>query len=163
MKKWNKMMKIINGNRTGRGRGIKLVAYNKGNSFLQNYLEETESLVEKYRPDLLCLTEANLKKDIDKNLVSIKDYNLHTAPTMNNVNLNISRVVVYTNKNIIAKRRPDLENEEVSAIWLEVGPLRKPKILVASLYREWQYMGQPYNDSGTIQSQLARWNLFLDN
>ena len=60
MKKRNKIMKMINGNRSKRGRGIKFLNWNKSNAFLQNRIEEIEILAEKYRPDLIGLSESNL-------------------------------------------------------------------------------------------------------
>ena len=58
-------------------------------------------------------------------------------------------LVVYTS--LVVKRRPGLEDETLSAIWLEVGMPRKRKILVANIYREWKFMNQGGNsESGTV-------------
>ena len=80
---------------------------------------------------------------------------------MENKDLEISRVVVYTSKHFVTKRRPYLEDDKISAIWLELGLPRKKKILVCNLYREWQYLDQNYSSSATLQSQTERWNLFI--
>ena len=60
--------------------------------------------------------------------------NTITAPTMDNNNITMSRVVVYTSSNMIAKRRYDLEEHEISAIWLEVGLPRQTKILISNRF-----------------------------
>ena len=59
----------------------------------------------------------------------------------------MSRIVIYTNDNVISKRRHDLEDDKLSAIWLEVGLPGKKKILIGNAYREWQYMSQNDNSS----------------
>ena len=96
-------------------------------------------------------------------LIPLEDYNLHTVPTIENSKLNMSRVVVYTHKKLIVKRRPDLEDPDISAIWMEVGLPHQKKILVANLYREWQFMGQDNKESLSITSQMERWRTFLDS
>ena len=76
--------------------------------------------------------------------------------------MGISRVVVYSHSSLLVKRRPDLEDTSLSAIWLEVGLPRQKKILVCNIYREWQLMSQgPHNQTGSVAAQLDRWVLFL--
>ena len=140
-------MKIVNENKRSRGRGIRLVHWNKSNADLQNRMEEVKLLVNKYNPEVMGLSESNLKRSVDLKFVKIDDYELHTAPTLANDHLKISRVVVYTKSNLIVVRRHDLEDENISAIWLEIGMPRQKKILVANIYREWQFMGQENNQS----------------
>ena len=127
---------MINGNRGARGTGMKLIHWNKGPSFLRNKNEEIEALIANHHPHVLGLSEANLRSDHDLDLVQQPDYDLHLCPTSNNPALSISRVVVYTHKSLVVKRRTDLEDERISAIWLEVGLPNKKKILVCQGYRE---------------------------
>ena len=158
----NNLTKSINGNRGQRGRGIKLVAWNKGSALLHNKHEEVEAILAGHEPHILGLSEANLRSSADLSQVQHDEYQLHTAPTMSNPALGISRVVVYTHSSLVVKRRPDLEDETLSAIWLEVGMPRKRKILVANIYREWKFMNQGgSSESGTVDAQLGRWCLFL--
>ena len=144
----NSYVKSVNGNSAARGKGIKIVAWNKESSLLHNKHAEVESLIAGHHPHILGLSEANLRSNADLTLVQHDDYQLHTAPTMTNTELGISRVVVYTHSSLIVKRRPDLEENTLSAIWLEVGMPRQKKILVANVYREWKYMNQgEHNDT----------------
>ena len=157
----NFLAKIVNGNRGLRGTGIKIIHWNKGSSFLHNKHDEIETIIAGHHPHVLGLSEANLKNDHDLSLVQHENYDLHLAPTSSNPDLNISRVVVYTHKSLIVKRRPDLEDSRVSAIWLEVGLPHKKKILICHGYREWRYMGQADASSSTLAAQLERWSIFL--
>ena len=40
--------------------------------------------------------------------------------------------------------------------------LQKKKILLGNVYREWQYLGQSDSLSLSSNSQVSRWNLFLE-
>ena len=158
----NSLARATYGNRSHRGRGIKCVMWNKGNSLLQNKHDEVEEIISSYSPHILGLCEANLKKDVDINLVQHQDYQLHVAKTIDNDEVGTARVVVYTHCSLVVKRREDLESESLPAVWMEVGMPRQKKILVATVYREWQQLHQADQASRTVQAQLNRWCSFLD-
>ena len=157
----NFLAKIVNGNRGARGTGIKLAHWNKGPSYLHNKHLEVEAIIADHHPHVLGLSEANLKRDHDHGLVQHTDYHLHLPPTLSRPETDTARVVVYTHKSLIVKRRADLEDSRVSAIWLEVGLPQKKKILVCQGYREWRYLGQTDQASSTLVAQLERWSIFL--
>ena len=118
------------GNKGRKRDGITIMHWNKGLSILENKMEEIAAIIDKYRPMVLGLSEANLRRHDDISKVQLKDYKLHTCPTMDNPAHRVSRVVVYTHKSIIAKLRPDLMDPGLSTIWLEVGVLRSKKFLL---------------------------------
>ena len=95
--------------------------------------------------------------------VEFENYTLHTCSTIHNPELGVSRVVVYTHNSLTVKRRPDLENDNISSIWLEVGHKGAQKILVGNIYREWQYMHQRDKASLSLNAQLTRWRCFIDS
>ena len=55
---------MINGN--GREKGIKILHWNKGPSYLQNKVTQLETIIESHRPHILGLSEANLKSEQEK-------------------------------------------------------------------------------------------------
>ena len=73
---------MVNGNRSQRGHGIKLLHWNKGPSFLINKHQEVETIVADHKPHVLGLSEANLKREHDQSLVQHQDYILHTCDTI---------------------------------------------------------------------------------
>ena len=158
----NHYAQIIFGNRSQRGHGMKLLHWNKGSSYLQNKHHEVETIIEAHTPHVLGLSEANLKADHDLARVQHPEYELHTCSTMSNPELSVSRIVVYTHNSLVVKRRFDLEDNKISAIWLEAGLPRQKKILICQAYREWKYLDQGNDISNTIDSQLERWLIFLD-
>ena len=72
-KDWNFLARMINGNRSQRGHGIKLLHWNKGPSFLANKHHEIETIVGNHRPHVFGLSEANLKREHDQSLVQHQD------------------------------------------------------------------------------------------
>ena len=144
-----------------RGLGLRLCHWNKGGSYLINSRNEIEQAIDQYRPHIFGISESNFCLNHDINDVQIDDYNLYFSKTLENPDLNVSRVAVYVHKDIIVTVRNDLMTDDVSSIWLEVGLPRQKKFLVSNIYREWQYMGQANQVSGSIASQTSRWETFL--
>ena len=107
------------GNRSNRG--MKLSHWNAGNAYLENKTNEIENLILDHHPHLLGISEANLHKNHCIDNCKIQDYDLITCKTMDNENLQISRVVVYKHTSLVAKVREDLMSDQFSSIWLEVG------------------------------------------
>ena len=148
------------GNRSNRG--IKLSHWNAGGAHLENKTIEIENLISDHHPHLLGISEANLHKDHCFDNCKIEDYELITSKAIENMNLKISRVVVYKHSSLVAKVREDLMSDKFSSIWLEVGFPGRRKILVCNIYRDWQYLGQSDHSSLDITEQLSRWIIFLE-
>ena len=147
------------GNRT---KGIKIVSWNAGSRFLQNKIEEFENVVNTYSPHIFGVSEANFKKTHDINSVQLENYTLFLSETLQNPELEVSRVALYVHKDMIKpKLRTDLMNNSYSSIWIELGLPRQKRFLVCMNYREWQYLGQADRTSNSIEAQLTRWNQFL--
>ena len=152
----------MNGNR--QNRGIKLAHWNAGSAHLVNKMHEIEQVVSEKIPHLLGISEANLKREHDVDNVQLQEYDLILSKTIDNDNLQVSRVVCYKHQSLVGKVREDLMSDQFSSIWLEIGLPGKRKFLVCQLYREWRYLGQPDKGvhSNSIPEQLRRWVIFLD-
>ena len=127
-------------------------------------MDDIELAVSEHHPHLLGVSEANLKRVHDIQDVQLQDYDLILSKTMENDQLQVSRVVCYKHHSLVGKIREDLMSDQFSSIWLEVGLPGKRKFLVCQLYREWRYLGQPNRGehSATVQEQMRRWVIFLD-
>ena len=157
---WNFLARYTNGNK--RQHGLKILHWNKGPSYLENKKSEIQTIVDKYHPHILGLSEANLYSWHDVDKVQLPDYTLYTCPTLNNPSLKVSRIVVYTHSSLVVKLRPDLMDNTISSIWMEIGLPGRGKILICNTYREWQYLGQQDSSSRTVAAQLGRWDTFLN-
>ena len=157
----NHFAKRTNGNR--RQNGIRICHFNKGNSYLCNRICEVENIVNEHRPHVLGLSESNFFKGQDIDEVQIENYNFITAKTLNNPELNVSRVCVYLHNSMVGKVRNDLMDDTFSSIWVEVGLPNKRKILICNAYREGGYMRQADPTvSRDMTEQLNRWVIFIE-
>ena len=84
-------------------RGIKLSHWNAGNAHLENKTIDIEHVVADHHPHLLGISEANLHRNHCIDNCRIEDYDLITCKTLDNVNLQVSRVVVYKHTSLVAK------------------------------------------------------------
>ena len=158
----NKLMHILNGNRESRGKGIVCSYWNKGSSYLKNKQDDIKQLIQDHRPHILGLGEANFKKDHKEDDVTIQGYKLNVDSAIDISSLdNTARVVIYTHDSVRVTRRPDLELENIAAVWLEAGLPGQKSIIIFMAYRQWRLLGQPDDRSASVCEQLARWTLFL--
>ena len=158
----NRVQRSVNGNR--QNRGIRIAHWNAGSEHLKNKMNELEYAVGEHHPHIFGISESNLHRGHDLEDVQLQDYELVTSKTMENDQLQVSRVVCYLHSSIVGKVRHDLMSDQFSSIWLEVGLPGRTKFLVCQLYREWRYLGQPNRGiySSTLQEQMRRWVIFLD-
>ena len=160
--KLNKLVHIKYGNRGPRGKGIKILYWNKGPSFLHNKQGDIETMVASHKPHILGLGEANFRHDHDLVDVQRHGYTLHLDSCLQNPELGMARVAVYTHSSLRVKRRHDLEDINTAAVWLECGLPKQRGILVCIGYRQWRLLGQKDNSSATTQEQLVRWLVFIE-
>ena len=159
---WNKIAHITYGNRGQRGKGITCVYWNKGPSFLCNKMGDIESIINSHKPLVLGLGELNFRQDHDLEAVQLPGYTLHLDSCVNNPSLGMARVGVYTHEALRVKRRTDLEDDTVAAVWLECGLPNQQGLLICVGYRQWRLLGQRDNTTASVQEQFTRWSAFLD-
>ena len=136
--------------------------WNKGPAFLVNKQLDIKNIIDRHKPHILGLGEANVRHDHDLEDLQLQGYTLHLDSSINNPQLGMARVAVYTHESLRVKRRHDLEDDTVAAVWLECGLPGQKGILVCNGYRQWQLLGQADNSSGSVEQQLARWSTFLN-
>ena len=115
-----------------------------------------------HKPHILGLGEANFRHDHDLADVQQAGYSLHLDSCVSNPDLGMARVSVYTHNSLRVKRREDLEDDTVAAVWLECGLPHQKGILVCVGYRQWRLIGQRDNTSASTAEQLSRWLRFLE-
>ena len=142
--------------------GIKLAHINLGGGFIINKMNEIESIIADYKPHILGISETRFEAGQDLEDIKVNNYKTYLSSTLDNPKLKTSRVAVLVHQDVVVKERLDLMNDMFSSIWLEVGLKRQKKILVANVYRDWQYLHQENNSSKCISEQLVRWSSFLD-
>ena len=130
---------------------------NKRDAWLHNRIDQINNLLNIHKPHIFIINELNLHPNDIVSQHSFQNYKLLTD------NLSItdsySRTGMLVHNSIQFKRRPDLEGQGISTIWVQLTqPGRKP-ILIQALYRQFQRIG--HKNTLSISEQKKRWNLIL--
>ena len=143
--------------------GMKIMHWNAGGGYLRNKIPEIENIIGGYKPHLFGVSESCFKKEHDIADIQIDGYDVYLSNTIENPNLNVSRLAVYVSKDIInPKLRLDLMSRDFSSVWLEVRLPRQKSIIVGNAYRDWQYLDQADNSSLHVNAQLQRFMIFIE-
>ena len=160
-KRRNKEKHTENGNRMTR---MKIDSWNSGSSHLGNQINEIRAIIQRRKPHVLSVQESNFWNHHDKEKVKIDGYNLFFAKMLENKERNCSRIAVYVKEEIKAKQLKNLETDDFSAIWLELGLPFSRKIILGSVYREHSHLRTSPADStnySTRDEQEERWSKFV--
>ena len=71
----NTEIRTYNGNKD---KGLKIMSWNKGSSYLENSMNIVRQTIQDYNPDIFTLTEAELRPSTPPQLVQVPGYRLHT-------------------------------------------------------------------------------------
>ena len=109
-------------------KGLKFIHWNKGNSHFQKKISELQILIQENDPDILCISEANLKGSPKKLENQFQGYKIEV--NLMHKEIDISRNILLIKRDIPYKRRNDLENKEICTIWIEIKFTNKQKFTV---------------------------------
>ena len=110
------------------------------------------------KPHVFFVSESNLWHAHDREEVEIEGYKLLTTKMLNNKDRHVSRIVGYVKSDLIYRCRSDLEQEDFSSIWIEVGLRHQRKFLLAGVYREWNHLqtNEDHEDHSSRLEQESR-------
>ena len=106
----------------------KILLTNKGPAFFENKINDMSFIVDKYRPDIMCISKANINSKHMQFTHNFPDYNFEINK-MSNI-CNFSRNAIMIKEGIKYKRRYDLENDKTCIIWIEVKLNKKKSFLL---------------------------------
>ena len=96
---------MLNGNISKKGT-LSLFTWNKGNSTFKNKRDDILVTLERYRPDIFAIQEANFDLINDR---GFENYMIESNSLCRGYN--ISRTILLIKKGVAYKRRKDLEND----------------------------------------------------
>lgn len=152
---WNKLMKITNGNKE---HTVTIGHWNGGSSQLGKSakgiekLEQIKQILGNNKIDILGISEANLKQDLDPSNYRIDGFDCVKSGG------DTARTITFIKSNLNYKVCTNLMNDGSAENWLEIGSHRN-KWQVGVYYREFKQPGKP--DSGSLEEQSARLESFL--
>ena len=144
----------MNGN--GRNRGVRVHHLNIRK--LQNKVSEIKNKVKELNPNLLSLSECDLKKnspnfDIEK--LKVPGYNIH-LPKSWEVH-GYARIILYYKKTFDCPRIPELEDDHLQTIWVKFGFKNSKAGYYCHTYRE-----HTSNLGKSLQVQKEKLSQFVD-
>ena len=135
--KWNKIMKMVNGNirRKKTKTHLKVLQINKGNSSYKTKANLIHQILVENQSDVAVIGEANLNRD-DK---AIRDDNpAYNVEEKVMETCEESRLVVLIKKEIEYERMTSLEFNDISMIWLKIKINRGKFLNLVAMYRQWK-------------------------
>ena len=137
-----------------------LIIWNKGNSRFQAKKADIEVILEKYKPLVMGILEANMGINICTHMLGIDGYILERDNLIEQGCR--TRTAIYINEKLEYKRRKDLEVKGSPAIWIEISPDSTKSWLLFVGYREWRsLLDKDKEKSLKMEQQLIRlekWN-----
>ena len=137
----------------------KIMLWNKGNARFAVKKMEVEVILEKHKPLILGLLEANMGANSFHPSLTIDGYSLE-RDNLADIGLK-TRTAVFIRDGVSYTRRTDLEIRSSPTIWLEMNQNSPSPWLIFCGYREWCTLERKGNkESRTILNQterLLRW------
>ena len=151
----NREIKAQNGNGTVK-QILKVYHWNKGHGWWENKLEEIETLVAEKVPDLIFISEANLRQEIRDEMKCIDGYTTVYPKTA--TNHKYSRLILLIREEISYKLLDNLMNATEPSIWVRVNINKRRSVCIGGCYREHRLLlQQAPNLTGTPALQQLRW------
>ena len=126
----NKIKRAMNGNIN---KNLKIMSWNKGNSYIKHSIEDIRDLIYNHKPDILVINELRLFEDEDISIASIKGYNLEVDNLREKYKE--SRTGIYIKDNLIYERVTKFEAELSSTVCIKVGFKKTRKIYICGFYQ----------------------------
>ena len=119
---------------------IRVLQWNKGPSLFKNKTDHLKIIIDKYKPNLISLSEANY--DIAANDSNHQFLHYNVEFTDQKVGLNLSRQVVLIDKRLNYTRVENLEGKLDCTIWVKISLKGKKSLLFCRGYRQWQIVNE---------------------
>ena len=151
----NRIIKSRNGN--GKSCNIlKVYHWNKGNAWWESKIPEIESLLFLKSPDLIFISEANLREEISDHMKVIDGY--QTIYPRTSVFYGYSRLILLIRDNIEFEKLENLMSIVEPSIWVKIRVKGRSPIVIGGNYREHRLLLQQQpNVTNTPALQASRW------
>ena len=118
-----------------------------------NSINRIKSIINETKADVILINEANLNINHEVVLIKINGFNVEYDKMY--TNKNNARSIMYIKEDIVYKRIKKYENEEDSAICIQIGIPKTNKFYIYGIYRQWSIPG--VKESKKIVNQEYRW------
>ena len=120
----NRRIKSSNGNRGNIKQNLKLFHWNMGHSWWEQKRNEIQAAVLEIDPDLIFITEANLREGVDDAASHIEGYEMVLPATM--ATQGYARIILLVREGVKYRRMVDFMDDQVATIWIKLEIRGKP-------------------------------------
>ena len=164
-KSWSFSNKVRNNKqRTINGNGkktINVTHWNLGPAHWINKKHTIEAMIFDFKPDIAIINEANIFEENKDHELYIANYKIVLPNTLESQG--VCRLAVLVREGVQVKILQEYMNTEIASVWLKVTRKGSKKLHIGAMYRQHHLLRQPIpNNSGGVERQVARWQLFLD-
>ena len=144
-----------------KGKPITISFWNKELSLLANKQGDIIEVIQKYKPLVLGIGWTELKTNNNLADVQQPGFTLHLVSCQ--ASLWVSWCAVYSRNSMVVKRREDLENGGIAALWLQLGIPGQKGILIMCGYCQWRLPNQIDKGaaSSLVPANRQRWELIF--
>ena len=114
----NKVMKVKNGNRGHLKQNIRLYHWNMGHSWWEAKILEIQAVVNEVDPDLMFISEANLREGVDEVASHVEGYELVYPCTM--TTQGYARIMLLVKEGVRFKKMENFMDENAASIWVKI-------------------------------------------
>ena len=102
---------------------------------LYNKMTEVKNLIQKEKPHILGISEAELRKSHHSvQSLKVPGYDLLLPKSWDS--LGKARLVVYVKKGLVYEHLPDIEDPDIQSIWIKAGFKNTRQVFYSHIYRE---------------------------
>ena len=127
-------MKQINGNI--KAPNLRMIHWNKGCSKFINKIDDIKMILDKFRPHIFSLVEANF--DL-KDRLTIDNYSIETEDMK--TGSKVSRTIMLIDNQIDYTRLSKYDTMGIPAVWVKLNLGSKNNPVIMSGYRQWNLLG----------------------
>ena len=109
---------------------------------MENNRDKINGIVAQHRPVILSVSEANLRQEVNDQLVNIQVYKILDLKARYNTEIKRSRLVIYMRVNLKFDRTGELENTEDAMCWINKKMQGGCKIMCGFVYQAITVNGQ---------------------
>ena len=138
-----------------------MVHWNLGSSWWEGKITEIQALILQTAPDLLYISEANLRNDTPANEKDIEGYYMVLPNT--SLQMGYSRLILLVKEGVRIEIMDDCMSQTVPAIWIKVISRGRKPLVLGGMYREQHLLLQQQpNNTNEPRFQLSRWKTFIE-
>ena len=125
-----------NGNKYKGSSSMKIMQWNKGSSSFRSKIPIIKQQIERHKPDVYIVNEAEIREKDEETLDKIDGYRMEKDNLM--MEQGVNRTIIYIKLNLSYNRLKQYEAKNESTISLSIGFYNQKRVIITGFYRQWK-------------------------